>query len=304
MESCSHAPSGREEWVREGGVMAEPTVRTRRLGKELLRLREAAGLKLDDVTARTGMPGSKVSRIEKARLGVRSDDLDSLLDLYSVDDGERRDVLHAFARDGRKRGWWQTYRDIISPAYADLISLETDAVNMRSYQSTLIPGLLQTAAYARATIAAINMTSTPAEVDALVEVRMARQSVLSRPQPLELWAVIHEAALRPRIRGNAALMKEQLQWLLDKQELPHVSVQVLPLDAPPHVGLSGSFAVLGFPETSDLDVVLVESLTSSLYVEDPAEVSRCGSAFEHLRAAALPLDESADLIARTKDSIQ
>lgn len=284
--------------------MAEPTVRTRRLGKELLRLREAAGLKLDDVTARTGMPGSKVSRIEKARLGVRSDDLDSLLDLYSVDDGERRDVLHAFARDGRKRGWWQTYRDIISPAYADLISLETDAVNMRSYQSTLIPGLLQTAAYARATIAAINMTSTPAEVDALVEVRMARQSVLSRPQPLELWAVIHEAALRPRIRGNAALMKEQLQWLLDKQELPHVSVQVLPLDAPPHVGLSGSFAVLGFPETSDLDVVLVESLTSSLYVEDPAEVSRCGSAFEHLRAAALPLDESADLIARTKDSIQ
>lgn len=284
--------------------MAEPTVRTRRLGKELLRLREASGLKLDDVTARTGMPGSKVSRIEKARLGVRSDDLDSLLDLYSVDDGERRDVLHAFARDGRKRGWWQTYRDIISPAYADLISLETDAVNMRSYQSTLIPGLLQTAAYARATIAAINMTSTPAEVDALVEVRMARQSVLSRPQPLELWAVIHEAALRPRIRGNTALMKEQLQWLLDKQELPHVSVQVLPLDAPPHVGLSGSFAVLGFPETSDLDVVLVESLTSSLYVEDPAEVSRCGSAFEHLRAAALPLDESADLIARTKDSIQ
>lgn len=284
--------------------MAEPTVRTRRLGSELYRLRESAGLKLDDVTARTGMPGSKISRIEKARLGVRPDDLNRLLDLYGVDDADKRDALHAFARDGRKRGWWQTYRDIISPAYADLISLEADAVNMRSYQSTLIPGLLQTHAYAHATISAINMTSTPEAVNALAQVRMSRQSVLTRADPLEFWAVIHEAALLPRVKGDGMMMKEQLQKLLDYAKLPKVSIQVLPLDAPPHVGMSGSFAVLGFPETADLDVVLVESLTSALYVEDPSEVSRYGGAFERLRAAALPFDETADLIARTKDSIQ
>lgn len=284
--------------------MSDPTVRKRRLGSELRRLREAAGLKLDDVASRTALPASKVSRIEQARIGVKPDDLTSLLNLYGVDDGAKRDALHSIARHGSVRGWWQTYRDIISPAYADLISLEDDAVNMRSYQSTLIPGLLQTAAYARATITAINMTSAPAEVDALVDVRRARQAVLSRPEPLELWAVIHEAALRPRIKGNPQMMKEQLQWLLDKQELPHVSIQVLPLDAPPHVGMSGSFAVVGFPETADLDVVHVESLTNALYVEDPAEVSRYGNAFEHLRAAALPFDESADLIERLKDNIQ
>jgi transcriptional regulator with XRE-family HTH domain len=287
----------------KGVFMPEPTVRTRRLGSELRRLREAAGLKLDDVADRTSLPASKVSRVEGGRLGIRPDDLDALLDLYAVDDADKRDALHSFARDGRKRGWWQTYRDFISPAYADLISLEADAVNMRSYESTLIPGLLQTAAYARASIGAIRMTSTADEVEALVAVRQARQSVLTRPEPLGLWVVVHEAALRPRIKGDPGLMKEQLQWLLDRQQLPHVSIQVLPLDAPPHVGMSGSFAMLGFPETADLDVVYLENLTSSLYIEDPAEVSRYGNAFEHLRAAALPLDESADLIARLKDSI-
>lgn len=283
--------------------MAEPTVRTRRLGSELRRLREAAGLKLEDVADRTDLPASKVSRVESARLGIKPADLDVLLDLYDVDDAERRDVLHAFARDGRKRGWWQPYKDIISPAYADLISLEADAVNMRSYESTLIPGLLQTASYARAAISAIRMTATADEVEALVAVRQARQSVLTRPEPLALWVVIHEAALRPRIKGDPGIMKEQLTWLLDRQQLPQVSIQVLPLDAPPHVGMSGSFAVLGFPETADLDVVYLENLTSSLYIEDAAEVSRYGNAFEHLRAAALPLDASADLIARLKDSI-
>jgi transcriptional regulator with XRE-family HTH domain len=283
--------------------MSEPTVRTRQLGGELRRAREAAGLKIDDVAESLGWPASKISRVEKGRLGIKPADLDALLDECQIDDAAKRDVLHRIARHGRQRGWWQTYRDIISPAYADLISLEDGARSMRTFQGTLIPGLLQTAAYARATIEAIRMDSHPGDVDALVDVRKARQSVLSRREPLELWAVIHEAALHPRIKSDPAMMREQLQALLDKQRLPHVSIQVLPLDAPPHVGMSGSFAVLGFPETADLDVVLVESLTSALYVEDTAEVRRYGSAFERLRAAALPFDASADLIERLKDSI-
>ncbi|KUN16102.1 hypothetical protein AQJ23_45325 [Streptomyces antibioticus] len=284
--------------------MGEPTVRKRQVGSKLRQLRHAQGLKLEDVQAQTGLPESKVNRIESGRLGIKTDDLDRLLDLYNVEDAALRAALHAISRHSSKRGWWQTYRDIISPAYADLISLEDGAASMRTYESALIPGLLRTAAYARATIEAIRMDSQPEDVDALVDVRMARQSVLSRRDPLELWAVIHEAALRPRVKSSPELMREQLQTLLDKQRLPHVSIQVLPLDASPHVGMSGAFAVLGFPEASDLDVVLVESLTSALYVEDTAEVSRYGSAFERLRAAALPFDESADLIAQLKDSIQ
>lgn len=285
--------------------MSDPTVRRRRLGSELRRLREAAGLTLDDVAKLTNFTTAKASRIETARSGVKADDLNALLGLYGVDkdDTARRTALHGLAKEGARRGWWQTYRDAISPAYVDLISLEADARSMRSYEATLIPGLLQTAAYARATIDAINMTSTQERVNALVEVRIQRQAVLTRPEPLEFWAIIHEAALRPRIAGPQ-IMKDQLQRLRDLSELPQVSIQVLPLEATPHPGLAGAFAIIGFPETSDLDVVLVESLTSALYVEDPAEVSIYGSAFERLRAAALPFDESADLIERLKDTIK
>lgn len=272
---------------------------------ELCRLREATGLKLDDVETRTGLSASKVSRIEKARLGVKPDDLTSLLDLYGVDDADRRDALHSLARHGNARGWWQPYRDIISPAYADLISLEAEAASMRSFETLLIPGLLQTAAYARVTISAINMTEPVDHVNALAEVRMARQSVLTtREQPLEFWAIIHEAALRPSIIKNPQLMRDQLQRLLDLQDLPNVSIQVVAFDTAPHPGMAGSFAVLSFPEAAaDLDVVLIESLTSALYVEDTSEVSRYGNAFERLRAAALPFDKTADLIAKTKESI-
>jgi len=280
----------------------EPTVRKRQLGNRLRRLRTELGLRIEDVAERVDVTGSKLSRIESGRIGIKPADLDALLDLYGVDDQELRNALRSIARSGNTRGWWHQYRDIVSPAYADLISLENEADAMRTYQSTLIPGLLQTPAYARVTISATGMTLTDEEVDALVTVRMARQSALQRPNPLQLWAVIHEAALRPRIKGDPTIMREQLHWLLEKQKLPHVSIQVLPLDSPPHVGMLGSFATVGYPGAMSLDVVLIESLTTALYVEDAVEVSRYGTAFEHLRAAALPFGESADLIAQLKDS--
>ncbi|MFF5086690.1 helix-turn-helix domain-containing protein [Streptomyces niveus] len=261
--------------------MSDPTVRRRQLGAELRRMREGADMKLADAAGHTGLDTSKLSRIEAARIGVKPQDLDRILDLYGVEDPAKRTALHNLARDGSKRGWWQTYRDAISPAYADLISLEADARNMRSYEASLIPGLLQTASYARATIDAINMTSPQERVNALVEVRIQRQAVLTRPEPLHFWAIVHEAVLRPHF-VSTHVMRDQLQRLLDLSELPHVSIQVLPLDATAHPGMAGSFTVIGFPETSDLDVVLLENLTSALYVEDPAEVSIFGSAFERL----------------------
>ncbi|MCY0926282.1 helix-turn-helix transcriptional regulator [Streptomyces sp. H27-H1] len=281
--------------------MSAPSVRRRRLGAELRALRERHGLKLDDVAGRMGhgWDGPRLSRVERAALGIKPDALAALLDIYAVADIGRRDVLMSLARDGARRGWWQTYRDIISPAYAELISLEADAKSLRSYQTLLVPGLLQTASYARASISAINMGSSTEQVNALVEVRMARQSVLSRPEPLEVWAIIHEAALRPA-HADSTVMRDQCQRLLDLMDLPHVSIQIVPLTAPPHPGMAGPFTVLGFPESADLDVVLVEHLASALYVEDAADVSVYGSAFEHLRAHALPFDRSADLTARIK----
>ncbi|MEV0414192.1 helix-turn-helix transcriptional regulator [Streptomyces sp. NPDC050448] len=281
--------------------MGAPPVRRRRLGAELRALREAKGLKQDAAAECIGprWDNTRVSKLEGGTLGIKADELGTLLDLYDVVDPVKRDVLLALARAGARRGWWQTYRDIISPAYAELISLEADARSLRSYQTLLIPGLLQTAAYARASISAINLSSTPDQVNALVEVRQARQAVLSRPEPLKVWAIVHEAALRPTF-ADPTVMRDQCQRLLDLVALPHVSIQILPLDAPPHPGMAGAYSVLGFPESADLDVVLVEHLASALYVEDAADVLVYGAAFDALRAHALPFDKSADLTARIK----
>ncbi|MFJ7204421.1 helix-turn-helix domain-containing protein [Streptomyces sp. NPDC098789] len=281
--------------------MGAPSVRQRRLGAELRALRDAKGATLEEAAraAGSGWDKTRLSRVERAQLGIKPAVMELLLDAYDVTDADKREVLISLARHGARRGWWQTYSDILSPAYAELIALEADAKSLRSYQTLLIPGLLQTAAYARTAIAAINLGSTPEQVNALVEVRQARQAVLSRPKPLEVWAIIHEAALRPKA-ADPVIMRDQCQRLLDLMALPHVSIQVLPFDAPLHPGIAGAFTLLGFPESADLDVVHVEHLANALYVEDAADVSVYGSAFDALRAHALSFDKSADLTARIK----
>ncbi|MBT2441174.1 helix-turn-helix domain-containing protein [Streptomyces sp. ISL-36] len=275
--------------------MAPPTVRRRRLGLELRRLREQAKLTLEEVEARTGLSASKLSRLESAARGARSADVEQLLSLFGADQA-LSEFLLTLAKDGSRRGWWQTYD--IAPVYADLIGLEADAASVSNFEPLLIPGLLQTAAYARAAIGAVSMTATPEEISPLVEVRMARQSVLTRPNPLKLRAIIHEAALTARVSG-AGVMRDQLQRLLDVAEYPHVTIQVLPATAELHPGATGGFAILGFGQPG-MDVVLLEHLNSSLYIEEPAEVDGYTEAFERLTASALPFDQSLSLIADHK----
>ncbi|MFD7894285.1 helix-turn-helix domain-containing protein [Streptomyces sp. NPDC059743] len=280
--------------------MTAPTVRRRRLGLELKRLRDKAELTLDDVVAHSGFSASKVSRIESATRGARPTDVERLLDIYGVEDSDVVAFLLVLARDGGKRGWWQTYD--LSPVYADLISLEADATSVSTFEPLLVPGLLQTAAYARAAVGAIMMNATAEEITPRVEVRLARQSVLSRPRPLKLRAIIHEAALSART-PDAGVMRDQLQRLLDVATYPHVRIQVLPLDAELHPGTAGGFTVLGFGQPG-LDVVLLEHLESSLYIEQLEGVERYVEAYERLTASALPFDQSLSLIVSKKDALQ
>ncbi|QSY50681.1 MULTISPECIES: helix-turn-helix domain-containing protein [Streptomyces] len=277
--------------------MAVPTVRRRRLGAELRRLREESDFTLEEVEARSGISASKVSRIESATRGAKPDGVEQLLHLYGLKDSDIRDRLLRMARDGGRRGWWQTYD--LSPVYSDLISLESDASSVRTYEPLVVPGLLQTSAYARAVIAAHGMTASPEDVDALVEVRMARQSVLTKPSPLRLWAIIHEAALLASVPGTG-VMRDQLQRLLDVAVYPHVTIQILPLDAELHPGVTGGFTALGFGQPG-LEVVLLENLESSLYVEEPANVARYAEAFERLTASALPFERSLSRITQLKE---
>lgn len=280
--------------------MAVPTVRRRRLGTELRRLREEAALTLEDVEEHTGISSSKVSRIESATRGVRPADVDQLTEVYGAPQSLRA-FLAGIARDGTdRRGWWQTYD--LPAVYADLISLETDATSVRTFEPLLIPGLLQTAAYARAAIQAHNPMATAEEVAALVDVRSARQAVLTKPEPLKVRAIIHEAAFLASIPGQGVL-RDQVQRLLDVAEHPNVTIQVLPVNSSLHPGTTGAFTILGFGQPG-LDVVLLEQLESSLYIEESHAVERYVDAFERLTASALPFEESLTLIARRKEALQ
>ncbi|QKW08032.1 helix-turn-helix domain-containing protein [Streptomyces sp. NA04227] len=282
--------------------MSAPTVRRRRLGATLRKLREDAGLTLEVVEERVGFTVAKLSRIETARVAAKAGDVEKLLDLYKFTDEAKREGLLKLVREGGKRGWWQSYREILKPVYQDLISLEAEASGIRTFETLLIPGLFQTSAYARSVIGAINLRATPDKVNALVEVRVARQSVLTRPEPLEVWAIIHEAALRTTVASNPAVMRDQLQRLCDLAELPHVNIQVMAERSAPHPGAAGAFTILGFPERTDLDVVLLESLSNSLYIEDDEDVELYGAAFELLRADALGFDKSLEMITELKEA--
>ncbi|MFI0966660.1 helix-turn-helix domain-containing protein [Streptomyces sp. NPDC021080] len=282
-------------------VRPVPTVRRRRLGEALRRYRNATGMSLGTASAQLGWMGPKLSRIETANAHIRPSEVADLLKAYGVDDPEVVSALEGLAKDARKQGWWQTYSGIVAPAYADYISLESDAESVYAYEPLIIPGLLQTAGYAREVVAANATTRTAEEVAALAEVRMARQAVLTQPErPLKFWAVIHEAVLHQRFAVRPNTMRDQLRRLLDVAELPNVTLQIMPLAATPHPGGAGGFNLVGFPGPMP-DVVLLENLIGATYVEGVDEVKVFADAFERIVATALPVDDSMALIARMEE---
>lgn len=280
---------------------ALPTVRRRRLGSALRRLRHGAGLSLDEAAGAMGWRAPKLSKIENAVLGVRPQDVAGLLAVYRTDDPETVGALEQLARDAARRGWWQTYSGVLKPSYADYIALESDAVRVRSWAPCVVPGLLQTPEYAREVITATNTSATPGQVDALVEVRRARQAVLDRPDgALGVWAVVHESVLHQRFARSPGVMAAQLRHLRDAADLPGVTVQVMPLSSPPHPGLAGPFSVVAFAPPMP-DVVLVENLLGNVYLEDPQTAPAFAEAFERVVATALAPDDSLALIARLEE---
>ncbi len=272
-----------------------PTVRRRRLALELRRLREAARLTCEEVADHLECSASKISRVETGRVSVSPRDVRDMLELYGVPD-EQRESLVQLARDSRQKGWWHAFSDTMQPQLATYVGLESAASEIRIYEVSLIPGLLQTEDYARAVIRAGMMNSPSEDVERKVALRMARQPAVTRDDPPKIWAVLDEAALRRRV-GGAGLMRLQLDHLLAQAALPNVAVQVIPFGGGAHPAMGRPFIILVFPERVDTDVVYLEDLTSALYVEDVAEVDRYNVFFNHLRATALSFDDSSALIA-------
>ncbi|MFI7341788.1 helix-turn-helix domain-containing protein [Streptomyces sp. NPDC050085] len=278
-------------------MAAIPTMRRRMLGAELRKLRERQGLTGDEVAEQLKWHPSKISRIEGGRSGLRPHEVKDLLDLYEVEDAETRTGLETLAREGKRRVWWQPYNDVLTPRYLDYISFEAEASSARSFETTLVPGLLQTPDYARAVIRALKPERAPDEVNALVDVRLGRQnSALNREDPLQLWAIMDESVLRREVGGRDT-MNRQLKRILDASEQPNVTLQILPFGAGAHAGMLGPFVILGFPVQADLDVVYSEGLASSVYLERDDDRIAYGRTFDRLMAASLDVDPSRDMIA-------
>jgi transcriptional regulator with XRE-family HTH domain len=273
-----------------------PTVRRKRLGMELRRLREQAELTCEDVGRRLECSGTRISRMETGRISARPGDVRELLEVYGVT-GAEADSLVQLAREARRKGWWHSYGRALPHWFEAYIGLESEAVRLRDFQPMVVPGLLQTEDYARAVLRAAPHAGSSAEVDRLVALRMQRQTILGQDSPPDLWVVLSEGALRVQV-GGLAVMRAQLERLACIAERPNVTLQVLPFTAAAHVHPVSPFTMLEFPDPADPAVVYLEHLTGSLVLENEDEVRRHRVVFDHLCAEALDTGQSAGLIAR------
>jgi transcriptional regulator with XRE-family HTH domain len=268
-----------------------PTIRRRRLGAELRRRREFAGVTIESVADRLECSASKISRIETGHTSATPRDVRDMLGIYGVS-GDECEELVQISREARQKGWWHPYSAVLTGAY---VGLEAAAESIRAYEQQVVPGLLQTEDYARAMIRAARPDITANEVERRVSVRIGRQALLTQDDPIDLWVVLDEAVVSRPVGGHA-VMRAQLQRLADAADLPNVTIQILPFEAGAHAGMDGTFAILDFPEPGDPDVVYAENATGGLFLEKGDELRKYIFIFDHIRAAALRPEESVALV--------
>jgi transcriptional regulator with XRE-family HTH domain len=273
-----------------------PTVRRKRLGIELRRLREQADLTCEEVGQRLECSGTRISRIETGRINVRPGDVREMLEIYGVTGSEASSLVQ-LAREARRKGWWHTYGRVLPTWFETYIGLESEAVRLHDFQPLVMPGLLQTEDYARAVLRAAPSAGTTGDIDRQVALRMDRQAVLAQASPPDLWVVLSESVVRAQI-GGPAIMRAQLSRLIDVAERVTVTLQVLPFTASAHVHPISPFTILEFAEAADPAVVYLEHLTGSLFLESEDEFRHYTVVFNRLRAEALEAGQSVDLIAQ------
>ncbi|MGW1076202.1 helix-turn-helix domain-containing protein [Streptomyces sp. NPDC002537] len=262
---------------------SQPSERQRRLGAELKRLRMRAHISGDQAAALIDADRQRVSNIESGRVDVPRNGLHKLLRAYDCPEGPFFEGLMAMAQD-RGKGWWDAYRDAMKLPVLDLAELEARATTIRANELLLIPGLLQTADYARAVCEAADDPNAP--IDRYVEFRLARQRILSGESPVRYHAVIHEGALQTLV-GSRDTMRAQLSRLIEVARLPNVTVQIFPFQAGPHSAVSRSFAIFGGP-TPELDTVRLEQPVNSSVLREQEHAARYARIFAKLAELALP----------------
>ena len=272
----------------------------RQLGRHLRDARGHARLTVKAAAEALEWSEAKIWRIETGQTSLRSLDAEAMCRVYGVDP-ETTEALKGLAKETKTRGWWHAYGDVIPSGFDVYIGLEGAAASLQSYQSELVPGLLQTPDYARAVISYDNPDNDPDEIERRVRLRMERQALLTRPVAApELSIVLNEAILRRPV-GGRLVMATQLERLAEVSELPNVGLRVVAFAAGLHHGLmSGPFVLLRFPTNGDgketePPTVYMDGFTGALYLDKPSEITRYDGAFQHIWDAASGEAASKDL---------
>lgn len=264
-----------------------PTVRRRELGALLRALRNEKGLTVEQVAEHLLCSSSKVSRMETGHGIATPRDIRDLCDLYEVNGEAERERFMALAKESKQQGWWQDY-DL---PYSTYVGLEAEAASIKIYDSAVVPGLLQTAEYARALHEASVPRHDTNTISQWVEARATRQRILTRDDPPYLHVILDEAVLH-RVIGNSEIMRTQLARVVAATGMPNVTVQVIPYEAGAHPALDSVFTILEFL-TSAPAIVYVEGLVGHIYLEQPRDIKRYSKAFEQLSTMALNPEASA-----------
>ncbi|MER6152499.1 helix-turn-helix domain-containing protein [Streptomyces hirsutus] len=273
----------------------QPTARQARLGAELRKLREAAGLKATEAASLLGVNSVQMSQIESGIAGVSEERLRRLVAHYACDDEALIAALVGMATE-RKRGWWEEYRGLLPNAFLDLAELEHHAGFRWDVDFLHIPGLLQTEDYARALFSYMNTDLVKVEVDRWVEHRMRRRVIIERPEPTPYATVVHEAALRVKV-GDRVQAVAQLLQVLELSEAEHVTVRVIPFDVEGFGG-AGSAMIYAGGATPVLDTVVRDGPHGTAFVDAEAQLQRFRKLFRKVEAVALEPERSRAFIHR------
>ncbi|WP_344654516.1 helix-turn-helix transcriptional regulator [Cryptosporangium japonicum] len=283
-------------------------MRRRRLGQELRSLREGAGLTVEAVAKELDWSPSKVSRIETTAIKVGTVDLRALLDVYGVTDPDRRGGMLELGRESRETAWWMRVNDRTPiRSFRDFVGFEAEARRIRTYEPTIVPGLLQTEDYARAILKAFERVfqSTDVDLDEALKLRQTRQEILTRAEePVEYVAIVDEAALRRPAGGKkrAEVMRGQIDRLLELNNRTNITIRVLPFEHGLHPGMNGAFTVVDLPHKDDPNVVYLEVVNEGVLLNDAESVRFYGRVFDGVQQEALGRDFSERLLLDVRDS--
>jgi hypothetical protein len=274
-----------------------PTVLRMILGRQLQALREKAGMSYEQAADAIYSSQWTIRRMERAEGGFKPLTVKSLLMAYGVTDVREIDAFLSLSRDASKPGWWHSYDDVLPAWFRTFVGLEEAASLIRGYEPHWVPGLLQTPDYARASVRVGFPDATDDEAERRIALRLARQQILTRPDPPRLWVIIDEAALRrPAATIGPAVMRAQLDRLITVNDEPGITVQVMPFRAGLHPAMHGVFYLLRFPDDQLPDIVYGEAMTSALYLDKPGEAAAYLEVMDRICVQAAPADSTAKVL--------